>query len=87
MELPTFGKKTGFNLLDDKAFTIPYVTDTIKNSPSVHQLPKQAKRNMWIIYINWGEPITAQGALDELDIHQNICGKYKVDISIFIRKS
>ena len=39
IELPTSGKKIGFNLLDDEDFTIPYITDTIPNSPAVHQLP------------------------------------------------
>ena len=39
-------KKIGFNLLDDKDFTIPYITDTIPNSPAGHKLPSQAKRNM-----------------------------------------
>ena len=33
------GKKIGFNLLYDKYFTIPYVTDTIQIFP-VFQLPK-----------------------------------------------
>ena len=31
IELPSAGKKIGFNLLDDNDFTIPYVTDTIQN--------------------------------------------------------
>ena len=31
IELPTSGKKIGFNLLDDEDFTIPYITDTIPN--------------------------------------------------------
>ena len=33
IELPTFGNKVGFILLDDEDFTIPYITDTIPNSP------------------------------------------------------
>ena len=52
IELPPSGKKIGFNLLDDEDFTIPYITDTIPNSPAGHQLPSQAKRNMWIVAIN-----------------------------------
>ena len=52
IELPHSGKKIGFNLLDDKYFTIPYVTDTILNSQAGHQLPTQAKRNLWIVDIN-----------------------------------
>ena len=43
IELPSSGKKVGSNLLDDEYFTIPYITDTIPNSPVVHQLPEQAK--------------------------------------------
>ena len=39
IELPPAGKKFGFNLLDDEDFTIPYVIDTIPNSPASHQLP------------------------------------------------
>ena len=31
IELPPSGNKIGFNLLDDKYFTIPYITDTIPN--------------------------------------------------------
>ena len=30
--------------MDDKYFKIPYVTDTIPNSPAGHQLPTQAKK-------------------------------------------
>ena len=51
-ELPPSGKKVGFNLLDDEDFTIPYITDTIPNSPDGHQLPSQAKRSVWIVAIN-----------------------------------
>ena len=43
IELPPSRKKIGFNLLDDEAFTIPYIIDTIHNSPAIHQLPSQAK--------------------------------------------
>ena len=28
----------------DEGFTIPYITDTIPNSPAGHQLPSQAKK-------------------------------------------
>ena len=41
IELPPSGKKIGFNLLDDDDFTIPYITDTIPNSPAGHQLPSR----------------------------------------------
>ena len=44
IELPLAGKKFGFNLLDDEEFTIPYVTDTIPNFPSGHQIPTQVKK-------------------------------------------
>ena len=73
------GKKVGFNLLDDEYFTITYITGTILNSPSVHQLPTQAKLNVWIIAINGG-------ALDELNRCQIPREKYKVKISLYIRK-
>ena len=52
IELTTSGKKFSFNLLGDEDFTIPYITYTILNSPDGHQPPSQAKRNVWIIYIN-----------------------------------
>ena len=44
INLPSAGKKIGFNLLDDEYFTIPYVINTITNSPVGHQLPTQAKK-------------------------------------------
>ena len=50
--LPPSGNKVVYNLLDDEYFTIPYIDDTIPNSPAGHQLPSQAKRNRWIIDIN-----------------------------------
>ena len=53
-----------------KIFQSLYITDTIPNSPSSHQLISQAKRNVWIIAIIGEEPITAQGVLDELNHHQ-----------------
>ena len=87
MELPPSEKKVVFNLLDDKYFTIPYITYTIPNSPVGHQLPTQSKRNVWIIYINGEETITDKGGIDELNFHQTPRGKYKVKISIFRRKT
>ena len=57
IDLPPSGKKFGFNLLDDEYFTIPYITDIIPNSPAGHQLPPQAKQNLWIISINVEETI------------------------------
>ena len=64
IELPPSGQKIGFNLLDNENFTIPYVTDTFPNLPYSHQLPTQAKNNVWIIDINREETITYQGAFD-----------------------
>ena len=49
---------------------IPYISDTIPNSPAGHQLPFQTKRNVWIVAISGEEPITDQGVLDELNRHQ-----------------
>ena len=86
MELPPSGKKVGFNLLDDEDFKIPYITDKKPNSLAIHQLPSQAKRNVWIIYINGEEPIIAQGVLAELNHHQNPRGKSKIKISLHRRK-
>ena len=76
----------GFNLLDDEDFTIPYITDTIPNLPAGHQLPSQAKRNMWIVSVNGEEPITAQGVIDELNRHQTSRGISKIKISLCRRK-
>ena len=39
IELPPSGERIAFNLLGDEDFTIPYVTDTIPNSPAGYQLP------------------------------------------------
>ena len=68
IELPPSGKKVGFNLLDDEE--IPHITDTTPNSPDGNQLKSQAKRKVWIIFINGEEPITSQGVFDELNCHQ-----------------
>ena len=87
IELPPSGKNIGFNLLDDEDFTIPYITDTIPNSPDGHQLPSQAKRNVWIVDINGEEPITAQGVIDELNHHQTPRDKSNIKISLWRRKS
>ena len=73
--------------MDDEYFTIPYITDTIPNSPSGHKLPIDPKKNVWIVHINGEDPITDQGALYELNCHQNPCGKSKVKISLCIIKS
>ena len=59
-----------FNLLGDEDFTIPYVIDTIPNSSAVHQLPTQANKNVWIVDANGEEPITYQGAFDEVNLYQ-----------------
>ena len=52
IELPPSGKIVGFNLMDDEDFTILYITDKIPNLLAGHQLPPQAKQNVWIIAIN-----------------------------------
>ena len=57
IELRSSGKEIGFNLIDDQDFTIPYITDNIPNLPAGHQLPSQAKRNVWIVAIN-GESLS-----------------------------
>ena len=45
IEVHPDGKKIDLNLLDNEDFTIPYVTDTIPNSPAVRKLPTQDKLN------------------------------------------
>ena len=86
IELPPDGKKIGFNLLDNEDFTIPYVTDTIPNSPAGPQLTTQVKKNVCIIYINREVSIIYQGALGELNHHQTPRDKSKVKISLCRRK-
>ena len=73
--------------MDDEDFKIPYVTDTIPNSPPGNQLPSQVKINVWIIDINGEHNITAKGALDEINSHQTPRGKSKAEISLCRRKS
>ena len=87
IDLPPSGKKIGFNLLDDEDFTIPYITNTIPNSPSGRQLLSQANINVWIVAINGEQPITDQGVLDELNFNQSPRGKSKIEIILFRRES
>ena len=86
IKLPSAGKKVGFILLDDEYFTIPYITDTIPNSPAGNQIPSQAKRNVWIITTNGEYPITYQCVLDEININQTPRGKSNIKISLCRRK-
>ena len=86
IELPSYGKKVGFSLLDNEYFTIPYITDSIPNDPSGHHFSTQVKQTVCIILINVDESVTDKGALDELNYHQNQCGKTNVDISLCRRK-
>ena len=83
IELSPFGEKIGFNSLDDEYFTIPYIIDTIPNSPDDHQLTTQHKRNVWIIYIYREDTITQQGKLNEIQFHQTQCEKSNVNISLY----
>ena len=85
--LPPSGNKISLNLLYDEYFTIPFVNDTISNSPSGHQLPTQSKLNVWIVAFNGEDPITAQGALDELNCYKTPRGKFKVKISMCTNNS
>ena len=85
MEFPTSGMKTGFNLLDDEDFTIPYIIDTTQNSPAGYQLPIQDNKNLRIIDINKEDPNKDQGKLDKLQYHQTLRGKYKFNIRLCIR--
>ena len=52
------GSKNGFNLMYDEYFTTSYIIDTIPNLPAVHQLTTQYNKNLWIIVIYGGDPIT-----------------------------
>ena len=70
IELPHYGKKIRLNLLNDEDFKIPYVIDIIQNSPDGHQIPTQAKKNVWIIDINIEDPTTDQDTLVEIHYHQ-----------------
>ena len=73
--------------MGDEDFTIPDVIDKIPNSPAVHKIPTQAKKYVWVVPINEEDPITYQGALDEIKHHKNPFEKSKINISICIRKS
>ena len=72
--------------MDDEYFPMLYVIDTIPNLPAGHQIPTQAKKNVWIISINGEEPIKYQGALDECQSHQNQRRKSKVNKYQYIQK-
>ena len=63
IELSPYGKKIGFNSLDEEDFTISYITDTIPNSSASNQLPTQAKINVRIIAINGEELIILHGTI------------------------
>ena len=66
IKLPYYRKKIGLNLLNDEYFTIPYIFDTITNSPAGNQLLTQANNNVWIININREGTITSKRSLDQL---------------------
>ena len=66
---------------------MPYITDTISNSPAGYQPPSQAKQNLCIVVFNGEEPITAQGVFGELNCHQTPRGKSNINISLCKRKS
>ena len=76
-----------FNLLNDEYFTIPYILDTILNSPAVHQLPTWDKKILFIIVINGENTITSKVTLDELPCYQTQREKSKVIISLCRNKS
>ena len=87
IDLPPSRNKVVFNLLNHEDFIIPYITDTIPNSPYGHQLPSQAKRNVWMIAINGEDPIKSQFVLDELNCHKTPRVKSNIKISLCRRKS
>ena len=70
IELPPSGKKIGLYVLDDEYFIIPYVIDTIPNSPSSNHLQTWDKKDVWSVAINGEETITYQDALDRLQKNQ-----------------
>ena len=49
--------------MDDEDSKLPYITDTIPNSPAAHQIPTQAKLNVWIKYISM------EKILSHLNVH------------------
>ena len=67
--------KLVLSLLDNAYFIMSIFINTIPNSPAVHQLPTQSKKNVWINDTNGEESIIYQVALDELQQHYNKCVK------------
>ena len=52
IELPFYGNKIGFSLLDAEIFTTPSVIDTIPKTPAIHKLTTQYIKYIFIIAIN-----------------------------------
>ena len=73
--------------MDGGDFTIPYIIDTIPNSPAFNQLPTQSMKILYIISINGEYPITSKWSLDKLNRYQTQRGKFKVNIILFSEKS
>ena len=49
--------------MDDNDFNIPYIVDIDPNYPLGHQLPDQAKKNVWTVEVDDDKPITTKEAL------------------------
>ena len=72
--------------MDYADFTIPYIIDSITNSPADNKLTTQADDKSGIIHINGEEAITFKLTLDEIHIYRTQCSKSKVNISLYISK-
>ena len=86
--------KLSYLLLERKLVLIYWMINILQSLISliqsqIHQLVIKFQyrlKYVLIIDINGEEPITAQGDLNELNLHKNPCGKSKVKISICRRK-
>ena len=87
--------KLGYIPLERKLVLIYCMMKTLQSRISliqsqIHQpvinYQHRLNKNVWIIDINVEEPITAQGAIDELNRHQSPREKYRVKVSLCIRK-
>ena len=71
----------------DDYFRIPFIIDTITNSPAGHQLLTQSKKHSSIIFINGKDTITAKGSFEKLQYNHSKHLNPKVNISLCRRKS
>ena len=72
--------------MDYDDFTIPYIIDTVPNSPEGNQLPTKYKK-LNILDVNGEDPISTKGGLENLKCYQTQHVKPKVNLIFFRRKS